>query len=367
MSVSYKPVIWNRTKLIYDLVLVVAIITYILVFLKLGPMLSQAAAETNVPVLRMRAFGSLAFILLTVVLSIGPLARLDVRFMPLLYNRRHFGVMTAIIAATHAYYVLAWYFAFSPTPQLLALFTANTSFTQVAGFPFELFGVLALLILAVLAVTSHDFWLSFLTPPVWKAIHMSVYFAYAAVVLHVTLGALADGRNLVLGALVFSGLATVTVLHLVTGRRERAADRTGSVTLDNSGWIDVGDVSEIVENRAIIGAMPGGERIAVFRSKGLLYAISNVCSHQNGPVGEGKVVRGTVTCPWHGYQYRLEDGCSPPPFKERIRKYNLTLSGSRVLVDPEPLPLGTTVAPVPIPEMFLKPPEVSASSKAEVR
>lgn len=366
MSVSYQPVIWNRTKLIYDAVLVVAIIAYILVFLKLGPMLSPAMAQTNVPILRMRAFGSLAFILLTVILCIGPLARLDVRFMPLLYNRRHFGVMTALIAATHAYYVLAWYFAFSPTPQLQALFTGNTDFGNVAGFPFELFGVFALLILAVLAATSHDFWLSFLSPPLWKAIHMSVYFAYAAVVLHVTLGALADGKNLALGALLFLGLSTVTTLHLVAGRRERAADKAGSAQVSDTGWIDIGDVSEIVENRAIIGAIPRGERIAVFRSKDNLYAISNVCSHQNGPVGEGKVVRGTVTCPWHGYQYRLEDGCSPPPFKERIRKYNLALAGSRVLVDPEPLPLGTKVEPVAIPPGFLEGPQITSSAQ-EVR
>ncbi|WP_346909857.1 Rieske 2Fe-2S domain-containing protein [uncultured Roseibium sp.] len=350
MSVSYQPVLWNRTKLIYDAVLIVAIVAYVLIFLKLGPMLSQAMAETNVPILRMRAFGSLALILLTVVLAIGPLARLDVRLMPLLYNRRHFGVMTAIVAATHAWYVLAWYFAFSPTPQLLALFTSNTSFGHVAGFPFELFGVLALTILAVLAATSHDFWLSFLSPPLWKAIHMSVYGAYAAVVLHVTLGALADGKNAALGVFLFISLGTLCALHLIAGRRERAADKAASAQDEKTHWIDIGDLTEIAENRAIIGAAPGGERIAVFRSKGKLSALSNLCSHQNGPVGEGKVVLGLVTCPWHGYQYRLEDGCSPPPFKERIRKYRVALSGTRVLVDPEPLPLGTRLEPLSIPE-----------------
>ena len=37
-----------------------------------------------------RAFGACAFVMLTVILAIGPLARLDRRFLPLLYNRRHF-------------------------------------------------------------------------------------------------------------------------------------------------------------------------------------------------------------------------------------------------------------------------------------
>ena len=60
------------------------------------------------------------------------------------------------------------------------------------------------------------------------------------------------------------------------------------------------------------------------------------------------MVLGFVTCPWHGYQYRLEDGCSPPPFKERIRKYRVRLEGSRIWVDPQALPLGTVVEPLAI-------------------
>jgi nitrite reductase/ring-hydroxylating ferredoxin subunit/DMSO/TMAO reductase YedYZ heme-binding membrane subunit len=357
MSVSYKPVIWNRTKMIYDGVLLAGIVVYILLFLKLGPVLSPALQDTDLPTQRMRAFGSLALLMLTIVLSIGPLARIDTRFLPLLYNRRHFGVMTAIVAATHAYYVLGWYFSFSPKSQLTALFASNTSLTSIAGFPFELFGVFALVILAVLAVTSHDFWLSFLTPPLWKAIHMGVYFAYAAVILHVALGALLDRRDLALGFLALGGLTLLCVLHLVAGRRETASDDAASGKIPEEPWIVIGNLSEIAEGRAIIGAAPGGERIAVFRSKGGLSAVSNVCSHQNGPIGEGKVVLGFITCPWHGYQYSLEDGCSPPPFRERIRKYRVQLQGSAVLVDPEPLPLGTKLAPIPIPAEFLPPAE----------
>lgn len=349
MSVAYKTVGWNRTKLIYDAVLLAGTVAYILIFLRLAPMFSDPLRSVDGAILKMRAFGSLAFVLLTIILAIGPLARLDTRFMPLLYNRRHFGVLTAVIALTHAVFVTDWYFAFSPTPKLLALLTSNTSFDRAAGFPFELFGILALVILVVLAVTSHDFWLSFLTPPVWKAVHMSVYAAYAAIVLHVALGAVADGRNPAMAVFTAASLTLLTTLHLLAGRREVAADRAGSAVPQEPGWIVAGDVCEIAEGRAIIGAAPGGERIAVFRVKNRLSALSNVCSHQNGPIGEGKVVLGFVTCPWHGYQYRPEDGCSPPPFKERIRKYPLKLSGTTVLVNTKPVPLGTKIEPLTIP------------------
>ena len=29
-----------------------------------------------------------------------------------------------------------------------------------------------------------------------------------------------------------------------------------------------------------------------------------------GPLGEGKIVDGCITCPWHGFQYRPQDGCT---------------------------------------------------------
>ncbi len=350
MSHSYKPVQWNRTKLIYDAFLLAGVAAYLLIFLEIAPLLSPAVRLVEPPIYEMRAYGSCAFLMLSIVLAIGPLARIDRRFLPLLYNRRHFGVITAGVAVLHAMSVLDWYFAFAPVSKIEALFTSNTSFGQIIGFPFELFGVFALLVLVMMAVTSHDFWLSFLTPRFWKAMHMLVYAAYAAVVLHVALGSLVGGGNPVTLMVLATSMTALITLNLMAGFREAARERAFDVHLAQDGWAAIGDLADFTEGRALIGAGAGGERIAVFKFKGKLSALSNVCSHQGGPVGEGKVVLGLVTCPWHGYQYRLEDGCSPPPFKERIRKYRVRLEGSRIWVDPVALPLGTVVEPVLIPQ-----------------
>jgi nitrite reductase/ring-hydroxylating ferredoxin subunit len=350
MSHAYKPVQWNRNKLIYDAFLVVAVVTYLTVFMELAAILSPAARLVEAPIYRMRAYGSCAFLLLTIILAIGPLARLDPRFLPLLYNRRHFGVIAAGIAILHAKAVLDWYFAFAPINPIAALFSSNTSFTHIIGFPFELFGVLSLAIMAVMAVTSHDFWLSFLTPRFWKGMHMLVYLAYASVIMHVALGSLVGGGNPVTLMVVATSMSIVITLHLLAGLREARKDRSFDTAPAKDGWVAFGDLSDFNEGRALIGSGTRGERIAVFKFRGGLSALANVCSHQGGPVGEGKVVLGLVTCPWHGYQYRLEDGCSPPPFKERIRKYRVRLEGTTVWVDPEALPLGTVVQPVAIPE-----------------
>ena len=80
----------------------------------------------------------------------------------------------------------------------------------------------------------------------------------------------------------------------------------------------------------------------LFRS---LSAVSNVCAHQNGPLGEGAVLDGCITCPWHGFQYRLEDGCAPPPYNEKLPTYRLKVENGQVFVHPLPNPPGTHVPP----------------------
>jgi len=55
-----------------------------------------------------------------------------------------------------------------------------------------------------------------------------------------------------------------------------------------------------------------------------------------------------VTCPWHGFQYRLEDGRSPAPFTERISTYATRVVDGVVWVNPDPNPPGTPQALCPI-------------------
>jgi len=57
-----------------------------------------------------------------------------------------------------------------------------------------------------------------------------------------------------------------------------------------------------------------------------------------------------VTCPWHRFQYRVQDGCSPAPFTEKVPTYRVKLEGGTVYVDPAANPPGTPVEPVKIEE-----------------
>lgn len=350
MSVKYKPIIWNRNKIIYDVVVALMIFAFIRLFLDAAPQVSAAAARTDVEIQRMRAFGLCAFLLLTLALSIGPAARLEKRFLPLLYNRRHIGVATAAVALWHAGYVLDWYFNYSPVSPYAAVLASNTSYGHLAGFPFEAFGIAALLILLVLATTSHDFWLKFLTPPLWKSIHMSIYAAYVLIVAHIAFGQMQVSGNAGLATFTIASATLVTALHFAAARRDAAGEQAlqlAAATEVEPGWVNGGDPATIPNGRARVVLLPDGSRVAIFRHGGdKLSAVSNVCAHQNGPLGEGRIIGGAVTCPWHGYNYKPEDGCSRPPFTERIATYNMKLQGGILLVDPRPNPLGTRVEPI---------------------
>ena len=197
-----------------------------------------------------------------------------------------------------------------------------------------------------MAATSHDFWLANLTAPVWKALHMGVYVAYALVVSHVAFGVLQAEVSPLYAVLLSAGFLTVAGLHLTTGFRERDLDLPYDSTAVD-GFVAVCHVDEIAENRARIVSL-SGERVAVFKYDGKVSAVSNVCQHQNGPLGEGKFVDGCITCPWHGYQYNPDDGKSPPPFTEEIPTFNVKVVEDRIYVHPTPNPAGTRVEPAVI-------------------
>ena len=343
MSLNYKAVGWNRQKRIYDAVLWGGVLGFLAVFVVAGLWLQpQITAET----LLIRALGTAAMILLHVILSIGPLCRLDPRFLPLLYNRRHMGVTMFVLGLGHGLFALVQFHALGDVNPLVSVLAGNTDVTCLSEFPFEWFGVFALAVLFLMAATSHDFWLANLTAPVWKALHMSVYLAYAALVLHVVLGVLQAETDPRLALVLGEGMIWILGLHLVAGWREWRGDRehTGAAA---DGFVDVCAVADIPENRARVVSL-GGERVAVFRYDGKISALSSVCRHQNGPLGEGCVIDGLVTCPWHGYQYRPDTGASPPPFTESVPTFGVKVAGGRVLVDPRPNAAGTRVEPAVI-------------------
>jgi nitrite reductase (NADH) small subunit len=74
-----------------------------------------------------------------------------------------------------------------------------------------------------------------------------------------------------------------------------------------SNWTNVASASDLADGAAM-EVVVGQLILALFRSDGELFALDGMCAHQGGPIAEGKVEAGCVTCPWHGWQYELASG-----------------------------------------------------------
>lgn len=344
MSASYKPVLWNRQKRIYDLTILTFVIGYLVLFVSLTIIFNPDVTEET---LIIRGTATLAIILLHIILSIGPLCRLNPVFLPLLYNRRHLGVTMFFVAATHGIFSILQFHSLGNMNPILSVFLSNTHYPSMIRFPFQVLGFFALMIFFLMAITSHDFWLHNLGPRFWKTLHMMVYLAYSLILFHVMLGVIQYETAPALVLLLGAGLVTIITLHVLAGLRELKGDRPLAQPL-MQGFMRICSVQEIPDNRAKVVCVKD-ERIAIFKYDNKLSAVSNVCKHQNGPLGEGRIVDGCITCPWHGYQYLPHNGSSPPPFKEIVSTYDVRLIENEVWLNPKPYPEGTERPPAIIP------------------
>jgi nitrite reductase/ring-hydroxylating ferredoxin subunit len=57
--------------------------------------------------------------------------------------------------------------------------------------------------------------------------------------------------------------------------------------------------------RRMVGEVPV---VVVQEAEGVFHVLADRCSHASGPLSEGEVSDGCVTCPWHGSVFRLSDG-----------------------------------------------------------
>lgn len=337
MSVNYASVLWNRQKRIYDGLLFIFVLIYLGTYIGITATYNpELTAETMI----IRATATLALLLLHVILAIGPLARLNKKFLPLLYNRRHLGVTMFLIALVHGIFSILQFHSLGNKNPLLSLMTSNGSYSDLIDFPFQMLGFFALIILFLMAATSHDFWLKNLSPKIWKGLHMMVYVAYALIIMHVMLGIVQLESNPIIYGMLMAGMLLLISLHVFS-----SVFSGRGLDLKTKGFYHACNVDDIQEDCAKVLKL-NGENIAIFKYDGKLSAISNICKHQNGPLGEGKVIDGCVTCPWHGYQYEPHNGTSPPPFTEMVSTYELKLEGESVFVNPDPKPEGTNLEPV---------------------
>ena len=79
-----------------------------------------------------------------------------------------------------------------------------------------------------------------------------------------------------------------------------------------NSWYVLGDSEDVGESPVGVHAL--GQNLVLFRDKqGKAHCLSDVCIHKGGSLCRGKVVDGTVQCPYHGWRYDGEGQCVEIP------------------------------------------------------
>ena len=77
----------------------------------------------------------------------------------------------------------------------------------------------------------------------------------------------------------------------------------------------------------------GGAAIALYNVDGTVCATVNTCPHRGGPLGEGDLDAGVITCPWHGFQYDVQTGRCLTNAALSVGCHRVRVSGTDILVE----------------------------------
>lgn len=100
-------------------------------------------------------------------------------------------------------------------------------------------------------------------------------------------------------------------------------------------WVEIGRIEQIPVRGARCVKTPAG-KIAVFRTaENQVYAIENRCPHKGGPLSEGIVHGGSVTCPLHNWVFDLATGEAQGADEGQVRTFAVNVIDGRIFMAAE--------------------------------
>ncbi len=73
--------------------------------------------------------------------------------------------------------------------------------------------------------------------------------------------------------------------------------------------------------------------IAVFCEGGRYFAIDDTCPHMGDSLSRGHLENGIITCPWHGWRFRLADGAWADNPRIKIGSYPVRVWEGEIQVE----------------------------------
>jgi nitrite reductase/ring-hydroxylating ferredoxin subunit len=81
--------------------------------------------------------------------------------------------------------------------------------------------------------------------------------------------------------------------------------------------------------------LASGKAVALFNVAGTFHAISNVCLHRGGPLGQGVLDGAVVLCPWHAWTFDVTTGVSTVNPELKVQRFDVKVEDGQVFVKVE--------------------------------
>jgi 3-phenylpropionate/trans-cinnamate dioxygenase ferredoxin subunit len=76
------------------------------------------------------------------------------------------------------------------------------------------------------------------------------------------------------------------------------------------------------------------EEVGLFNLGGQFYAISDICTHDNGPLIEGRLEGECIICPRHGARFNVKTGAQTMPAFSPVPVFQVKVEGDDILIAP---------------------------------
>lgn len=88
-------------------------------------------------------------------------------------------------------------------------------------------------------------------------------------------------------------------------------------------WVDLGPTDQLCR-RELQEVVAGRVRIALTFRDNRFSAVSGVCNHVGGPLGQGALEGDYLVCPWHGWKFHCRTGEGEPGYEsDRVPRFDL--------------------------------------------
>ena len=97
-------------------------------------------------------------------------------------------------------------------------------------------------------------------------------------------------------------------------------------------WVKVAQSDQVSEGQVRV-VEAHGQRLALSRIGGELFAVQDLCTHDNGPLGEGTLFDDLIECPRHGARFSVKTGQAVTlPAVVPVKTYPVKVTGNEIFV-----------------------------------